>query len=147
MEIDNRLGGIVAADIVCIDDVELVETAGGYVVSVVLASGASWASLPLAQLRSTVTQDVEDADAGKLLHTEVKLNLCRVTDPLKSYASLATVKGCLLCCSYASGVLIIYGTKDWPMHGSLVRVPGMAAADGHSYRLNLVSEVPYQGLQ
>ncbi|MCR5139465.1 MAG: hypothetical protein K6B45_04805 [Bacteroidaceae bacterium] len=147
MEIENRLGGIVAADIVCIDEVASVEIADGYVVSLVLEPGAVWVSLPLAQLRSTVSPDVEDSDAGKLLHTEATLNLFRVTEPLKSYASLATVKGCLLRCFYASGDVVFYGTKEWPMHGSLVRVPGTTAADGHNYRLKLVSEVPYQGLQ
>lgn len=147
MEVENRLGGILSADVVSIADVTSVTLTNGYVSSLVLASGASWKSLPLSQLRSTVDPHVEESDAGQLLQTDVTLNMYGTgASGLFAYVSQAATNGCLLRVHYANGDVILYGTREWPMHGSLVRVPGQSAEDGHSYRLTLTSSVPYQGL-
>lgn len=147
MEKENRLGGILAADIVNIGDVASLTCSNGYVTSITLASGASWKSLPLAQLRSTVDPHVEEGDAGQLLQTDAVLNLCSLgSSAFVSYVVQASATGCLLRVYYANGDVILYGTREWPMHGSLVRLPGQSPADGHIYRLTLTSSTPYQGL-
>ena len=147
MSSENRLGGILAADLVAVADVESLTISGGYLSSCVLATGMSWLALRLAQLRSTVDPQVEESDAGQLLRTQAALLLYDIPSAERSYITLAATKGCLLRVYYANGDVILYGTREWPMHGSLVREPGSTASDGHIYRLSLLSEVPYQGLQ
>lgn len=147
MEQVNRLGGIVAADLIAISGVSSVSTSSGYPVAVTTQSGSSWLELPLSLLQSSVQDSVDDGDAGKLKVTNATLNLCDITPEMKSYIDAATIRGGILRVHYANGDAILYGTKQWPMSGSLIRMPGQATADGHSYRLTLTSSIPYQGLQ
>lgn len=147
MESENRLGGVLAAQIISVADVASLTISGGYVSSAVLATGKAWQPLELAMLRSTVTTEVEESDAGQLLKTEAVLYLCELAAAVKSIVTEAATKGCLLRIFYSNGDVILYGTMEWPMHGSLVRVPGTGASDGHVFRLTLVSEEPYQGLK
>lgn len=147
MEPANRLGGIIAADIIAISDVTSVSTSSGYPIAVTPKAGAAWLELPLSQQQSSVQDRVDDSEAGKLKVTEAYLNLCDITSAMKSYIDGATIRGGILRVHYANGDAILYGTKQWPMSGSLIRMPGQATADGHSYRLTLTSSIPYHGLQ
>lgn len=147
MEQVNRLGGIVAADLIAISGVSSVSTSSGYPVAVTTQSGSSWLELPLSLLQSSVQDSVDDGDAGKLKVTNATLNLCDITPEMKSYIDAATIQGCILRVHYANGDTIHYGTKLWPMSGFLIRVSGQATSDGHLYRLTLTSSIPYQGLQ
>lgn len=115
---ENLMGGIVAAFILPIEDVISTECTRG-TINITMATDAAWQQLPLMYSKSTDNPDAQLVDGELLYSSNLTLTLVKVSQAdLLTYSDIV-VKGCLVKLRMSDGSEVVYGTKDYPMVGTV----------------------------
>ena len=132
------MGGIIDAQFLFIDEIKLFSVVN-HIAIIKVQDGHNWRSLPIISMNTAPTITVETNNAGTTFKHSLATRFKRselATDQLYQLRSLNT-RGCIIKCQDANGNERIYGTKDYPLFGTITEKQGTSAADYSGYELNL----------
>ena len=127
------MGGVLAAWIIPITEVEDTHQTSGCI-NVVLATGGAWRDCKVMHMKAVPDDQLQMDSGGTLCNSTISIDsLIDESDSIQFRRYLAV--GCLIKLALSTGQNIVYGTKDYPMVGGIVRHVGENPADSICWKI------------
>lgn len=134
----TRMGGLVRLEILPISSADATLDMASRR-KVILSPGSSWKDLPLVLFSSTLEDTSKDDSFSSL---SFSLMLRPSSDYSEAWLDAILRYGCLLRLHFADLTVMIAGTKDFPVHGTLSHGKGTRPSDSSCLTINAECSSP-----
>ena len=126
----NNIGGVIQADFLFTDEISLFSVINHSAV-ISLHRPNTWRNLPITYMGVSPDVGADDTQAGTLYKQTLTIRLKRtgLTDSELHILRTINVRGCVVRCKDANGNIRLYGSKEYPLLGTVIEKTGTKPSD------------------